>query len=565
MDVVVAGTGKPIEFIPSLRRGPTSAFWWANRGGRLMPDRGRVPASSSQFPMSDDSTEKGRATSFILWNDSTLTNRLVRRDCGFIKADPVGAEPRMPAVSTNTGEPAAAEHVARAGPLDIAFVVNDFPALSETFVVDEVLAAVERGHRVHVYAFGRCPHGQEQHPCLKMQGLTIRYLHAPTGATARVARAVATLLAFGWRHPAIVFRTLNVFRYGREAAFLRVLHSVLPFLQDAPRRHDVIHCQFGPLGRRAVRLRQIGVWDGAAVTTFRGYDATQYLRNRPNAYVDLFREGELFLAVSRSIERHLINRLCPPDRLVVQRSGVRCQAIAYRERRLGPGEPVRILSVARLVEKKGIEYGIHAIGRLVAAGKAVRYEIAGEGALRAELERLVEELRLQSVVFLLGGRSHHEVLERMQKAHILLVPSVRAAKGDEEGIPIVVNEAMASGLPVVATAHAGVPEIIEHGVSGFLVEERNDAALADQLARLIDESDAWQRVAHAARRKIEQEYDSERLGTELDRLYWRAIEERQRALTTVSQPRAAISGVGNAGQVRPDSEKRKSAKLARFI
>jgi colanic acid/amylovoran biosynthesis glycosyltransferase len=172
-----------------------------------------------------------------------------------------------------------------------------------------------------------------------------------------------------------------------------------------------------------------------------------------------------------------------------------------------------------LVEKKGIRYGIEAVGCLIASGRPVRYTVIGEGPMRAELQELVRALDLLEHVTFEGWKSHDEVVVWMKAADVLLVPSVIAADGDEEGIPNVAKEAMAMGLPVLATRHGGIPELIGDGVSGVLVPERDSAALAERLIELIDHPERWARMGTAARRRIEAEYDIERLNDELVALY----------------------------------------------
>jgi colanic acid/amylovoran biosynthesis glycosyltransferase len=120
---------------------------------------------------------------------------------------------------------------------------------------------------------------------------------------------------------------------------------------------------------------------------------------------------------------------------------------------------------------------------------------------------------------MIGAQSHAEVMRLMEEAHILIAPSITAADGDEEGIPNTVKEAMALGLPVVSTTHAGIPELVEDGVSGFLVPERDSAALGERLAQLVDRPETWAALGRAGRQRIERHFDIDRLNDELLVLY----------------------------------------------
>ncbi len=215
---------------------------------------------------------------------------------------------------------------------------------------------------------------------------------------------------------------------------------------------------------------------------------------RPDLYQTLFREGDLFLPVSHSLKRLIIQLGCDEEKIVVLPSGINCQNLPSSPRNSQQGEPIRVITIARLVEKKGIAYAIQAIDKIVKSGKSIQYSIIGDGELRGDLERLIEEKDLKEYVQLLGWKSHEEVIRLLQDAHILIAPSVTAKDGDQEGIPNAIKEAMALGLPVIGTQHSGIPEIVEDGVSGFLVEERDADALADRLSYLIDHSEQWARI-----------------------------------------------------------------------
>jgi len=145
----------------------------------------------------------------------------------------------------------------------------------------------------------------------------------------------------------------------------------------------------------------------------------------------------------------------------------------------------------------------------------VEYRILGDGPRRDRLAALAAELGLEDRVTLHGRHGQESVRAGLEESHILVAASVTAADGDEEGIPNVLKEAMASGMPVVGTRHAGIPELIEDGVSGLLVPERNEAALADALQRLARESGRWAAMGRAGRAKIEMEYDIDRLNDRL--------------------------------------------------
>jgi len=175
--------------------------------------------------------------------------------------------------------------------------------------------------------------------------------------------------------------------------------------------------------------------------------------------------------------------------------------------------------VARLVDKKGVAYGLRAVAQAVAAGTAIRYVIVGDGPLRASLESLARELGIADRVTFCGWKTQDEIIALMGEMDALLFPSITGANGDQEGSPVVLKEAMATGLTIVATRHAGVDEIVEHGVSGLLADERDVDGLATALLALARDSALCARFSAAGHAKVAAEFDVHTLNRELQQHY----------------------------------------------
>jgi glycosyltransferase involved in cell wall biosynthesis len=187
-----------------------------------------------------------------------------------------------------------------------------------------------------------------------------------------------------------------------------------------------------------------------------------------------------------------------------------------------PGDrPPVIVAVGRLVEKKGFADLVEACSLLAGRGRAFRCRIVGTGALRADLEAHVGRLGLRGQVELVGPRPQGEVLREMHGAAALAVPCVIAQDGDRDGLPNVIQEALALGTPVVTTDVTGIPEVVQDGRTGLLVPQRDPPALAAALDRLLADPELRVRLASAARRVIEAEFDIRR-NTERRRAMFRA-------------------------------------------
>lgn len=324
------------------------------------------------------------------------------------------------------------------------------------------------------------------------------------------------------RNPQAIFRSLNIFRYEKQVGSLSLLLMSVQFFESGP--FDIIHSQFGTHGLVAVSLNKILPSKCKLVTSIRGYDVTVFLKKHPGIYRTLFREGDLFLPVCEFLKERLIQEGCEERKIVVHYSGIDCSKFNYVQRQRVLGEPIKVLTIARLKEKKGVVFAIEAVSCLLSRGEKIEYRVVGDGPLRGDLEQLIECRGIENQVKLLGWKTHEEVKRLLEEAQVLVAPSLTADSGDQEGIPNVIKEAMASGLPVISTYHGGIPELVTDGVSGLLVPESDAAAIADALAYLIGHPEVCAEIGRAGRRQVERKFDTNSLNKELEELYLRVMQ-----------------------------------------
>ncbi len=402
----------------------------------------------------------------------------------------------------------------------IALLVGRFPVLSQTFILDQIIGLIDRGYNVDIYA-DRPPRSTKMHREIESYDLLKRTYYRPRIPQSRVFRAIKALgllLAKWSKNPGPVLRSLNFFKYGKRAGSLGLLYWAIPLLDKG--RYDIIHCHFGPKGLMGVLLRDIGVLQGKLVTTFHGYDMSMYLNSfGDRIYERLFERGDLFLPISEYFKRRLIELGCDGKKIVVHRMGVKCREFSFRPRRLAADGRIRIVTIARLVEKKGVEYGIRAVAKVKELNQNIEYSIVGDGPLKEELKQLIHELHIADAVKLIGWKDRYEVLELLKDADILLAPSITSRNGDQEGIPVTLMEGMAMGLPVVSTEHSGIPELIDNGVSGYIVPERDVDALAEKMRYLIEHPEIWGEMGQAGRAYVEDHYNCDKLNDRLVEIY----------------------------------------------
>jgi glycosyltransferase involved in cell wall biosynthesis len=184
-----------------------------------------------------------------------------------------------------------------------------------------------------------------------------------------------------------------------------------------------------------------------------------------------------------------------------------------------PTQPYRILTIARLTAKKGLPTVLRALKLLTDKGLSINHVLIGDGDDRDMILALVNELGLTSVTRWLGAQPHHEVLEHYRHADLFVLGCEVASNGDRDGIPNVLLESMAVGVPVVATDISAIPELVESGVSGLLVPPRKPERLAEAMQRMLTDRELRNRIIPAARQTVVKGFDNRRLIQDLAQVY----------------------------------------------
>jgi colanic acid/amylovoran biosynthesis glycosyltransferase len=277
--------------------------------------------------------------------------------------------------------------------------------------------------------------------------------------------------------------------------------------------YHLIHVYFGNVANRFLFLKDL--LRVPLVTSFHGSDVTKYPDMWGAAiYDDLRRRGDLFLPVSGHLCQRLLALGFPPPRVQLHRVGVDLDHFKPKDWSARPSTagPV-ILTVARLVEIKGLTYALEAFAEVRRRFPQARYRIVGDGPQRDRLKQLAIELGIADAVEFLGWQNWDEVRRLYQAADLFLLPS------DEEGLPKAVVEAQATGLPVVGTLHSGISEAVQDGVTGLLVPERDAQALAEALLRLLANPQMWPEMGRQGRAFVLEHLDVRKQTRRLADLY----------------------------------------------
>lgn len=309
----------------------------------------------------------------------------------------------------------------------------------------------------------------------------------------------------------------NGLRHGTSRLpFGAVKRDIARFLVD--QRADVILAEFGT---QALVMTEIANELGLPIfSMFRGFDASTALRSplKVRAYRRMMPRIDGVIPVSAFLRDNLAAHGITHPNTHVLTDGVDIGAF-------GPGakQPGSFLAVGRFVEKKAPEITVRAFAAATADMPDARLDLVGGGPLLERCRALAEALGASGRIHFHGARPHDEVRAMLGQAQFFLQHSVTGANGDTEGLPTSIQEALASGCIVVSTRHAGIPEAIDEGVNGFLVDEFDEKGFARHIARLASEG-APMGMAEAARRIAEERFDNSVLLARLESIMAKAVE-----------------------------------------
>ncbi|HEV2775217.1 MAG TPA: glycosyltransferase, partial [Solirubrobacteraceae bacterium] len=387
----------------------------------------------------------------------------------------------------------------------IVMVTDHFPKFSETFFVRKFLGLLRRGWDVHVVCQRSSDEQWAFFPELRAQIRHEGRLHV-----------------------------------ARENLDQRVVEL----------RPDIVHFGYGTLAHGRTQIRAAA--GCRTVTSFRGYDLNSFRLDDPGCFDEVFRSTDVVHAVSEAMWRRAQERGCPsdqPHRVITD--AVDVSWFEPPAQRTGsvlgtPARPLRILTVGRLHWKKGHDHALHATRLLVERGVEVEHRFVGEGEYREPTEFAIADLGLTGRVELLGARGAEEVRELLGWADVLLHPSLTEAFG------VAVIEAQAMGLPVVCSDAGGLPENVEHDVSGFVVERRDAGAMADRLAQLAAQPALRERMGGAARRRAETVLSDTHQLDQFEALYEELLE--QAALEVERTAAGDLTAAGDSAVAQLEQE-----------
>ena len=405
-------------------------------------------------------------------------------------------------------------HAESADSQTVGYVVSTWPRLSATFILNEVLAVERSGVSLRIFSV-KDPDGEPVHARVAQVRARVTYL----SLRGHWKSALQANLGLFCRQPGRYCRALlQALRYRRWGVLQRFFQAgyLAHELSREPVAHLHAHFAHSPTLVAMFTHQLTGI-----PYTFTAHAKDIYVETPPELLRAEAHRAQAVITCTEYNRQYLSSQIGPASdgKLHCIYHGLDLSQFQFAWPRVSDAGPPVILSVARLVEKKGLSDLIAAAGILRGRGRRFQVEIIGDGPQHQALENQVMQLGLSDRVKLLGVQTYDMVCLAYRRASIFALPCVVTADGDRDGLPNVLLEAMGSGVPVVSTPVSGIPELIESEHDGLLVPPNNPARLADALDRLLTQPELSERLARAAQAKIEAHFSIDRSSTQLLALF----------------------------------------------
>lgn len=386
--------------------------------------------------------------------------------------------------------------------MQVVYILSAYPVLTETFIAREIEQLTVDGHHVRICSFRDLTGVKPARKGLSVAVVPVLYAHLNPGHLIK-----GIFWALVYRRPiflniclellGVLFQPQAFFRL--STLFVLACHFART-LSNQPPEHIHSHFLFASsvVARWLAALLQIPYSLTVHTSSFQ----------LPRAVVVRNLQQAAFVAtISQEAQAMVVRLGADPHSVHIIRNGIRIDQLAVRSDRTTLSQPPLILAVGSLLDKKGFDILIKACAALKNRQVPFRCQIVGEGPERAKLQKLIEHLNLTKSVSLVGHLSFNEVNTAYEQAATLVMPSRQPAKSTRDGLPTVIIEAMARGVPVIATNFAAIPEIVHNYQNGLLVDPEDHQALADAIGLLLQKPSLGKKFAYEARSFVEQNYN----------------------------------------------------------
>ncbi len=385
--------------------------------------------------------------------------------------------------------------------MNVLYYLDWFPKLSHSFVLNEIHYLVQNGHNVAVFSLNE-PDTDVEHDELNNIDIQLAYADEPSVTSVPQTLIQSVLDGRVSYEP--------FFRHPRRRFGTRFLtKQCLDFVETLPYDIDHVHSHFARWNKIPAALVADAVGATSSLTTH-AYDL--YASPDEDALKTTCDAFDSVFTISEYNKRFIDAEIDPDAAVEVVRMGIRTEKFQPTET---PNEP-RLLTIARFVEKKGIEYALHAVAAVVEDYPELDYRIIGSGTRRQRYEEIIAEEGIEDNVTFLGSVSDEQLIDELDRAKAFLLPCIVAKDGDRDGIPVVLMEAMAMKTPPITTNVSGIPELVVDSDTGLLANPRDVDTIADSLREVLTNDDSLSGITNRARKKVKQKFDIQDQGHRLE-------------------------------------------------
>lgn len=300
-----------------------------------------------------------------------------------------------------------------------------------------------------------------------------------------------------------------------QLVFFRIA-GYIPFFRNVCRRKHakLLHIHFGYHGAKMTGLKKVLAIP--MVCSFYGDDAfASVYRDR---YRTLFDEADRILVLGPYMKKTLAGYGCPEDKMIIHHLGIDVQSIRYQPRAVASSHRMRFLIASSFLPKKGVDVAIRALSELAPLFD-FSIDVIGDGALKEEINRLIDSGNLRDRVTLHGYKPYQYFIDLAYRCDVFIQASRTTEDNRKEGTPMAIADVMATGMPVIATCHSDIPEMVVDQLTGYLAEENNVESLVTCLRKILERPEEIVRFSANSRKHIEQEFDARVQGERLEAIY----------------------------------------------
>jgi len=404
-------------------------------------------------------------------------------------------------------------------------ILKGYPRISETFISNEILLLERLGCSIHLFSMRR-PREPFCHESVRRIQARVDYL--PETLPAALAKGFVPGVRLAVKRPGVYAGALRTawhrFKRTRKAATFKhllqagyLVHKLMP---HSGVTHLHAHFAHSPTSVAMFASLLSGV-----DFSFTAHAKDIYTSD-PRQLKEKIHKAR-FVVTCTEYNRRYLKILSPNGSKPIHRiyHGIDIELFGNHPQRVreaeSPVPPFQLLTVARLTPKKGLPTVLHAVRTLCDQGMPLRYTLIGDGDQRDQILSLIRELRLEQTVQWLGTLPHEQVLAHYRRADLFVLGCETAVNGDRDGIPNVLMESMAMGVPVAATRLSAIPELVDDGRTGLLVSPGNPDQLADAVKRLLTDTELRRQVIHTAGEHVRKRFNNRDMIGQLAEVYRR--------------------------------------------